>query len=609
MTRIKGLPPQWRTARGEVIDLALVPPGPAGPADPFWERKRGAWLAWREEVVRYRTQVQARCARDPAFRRRELALCAASKPYFVNVWCQVYEERHHQTPFGVGWLPAIQQDYMVEILDWLDARFAASGGVQAVGAISKPRDIAATTTICQWILHGFLFSPVFSAKLISRKEELVDTIGDMDSLLERIASHLFADEDGECPLPLWMRPKGLDEARKLHRQHLKISRPASRNRLRGESTSKRSARGGRSTVAFIDEASYIDNLELLLGAVMDSTQCLILCSSESIETTEVFQDYCKKLKAADVDAVLELEYWMNLFHDAAWLARKRAQAVSEDAFRREQLRDAYAGFTVLIYQDFRDRKVGLGDYPYVAPMPLSVGIDPGFDDECALGWLARDGERDRYRLVEAATWRLQEPEFYAHILAGTWLLPSGAHAEFVFADADYHLMAWTFVLPRPIVCGDPAGWARFTGKTDSFYDRMRRRYFELTQVPLDVRTNYTQEQRTHQARWNALRALLKRLDFNNTPGVRHVKNAIEHYRLEAEQSKGRMSEQRQPRHNWASHPTSMMEFLAVNQELTELLESALIRDDGRRAPGAERVERLVERLNPPERLPTMERAS
>ena len=606
MTQIAGLPTRWTARSGDRLDLSAVPPGPDGPHDPFWAAKRRDYERWYWEVRRYRAKAHAQAAQDHGAQAEELALCAHSPSYFVNVWCQVYEERRGQTPFQPqgGWLPAIQQAYMVDLLAWLGERLAATGGPEAVGAISKPRDIAATTTVCQWLLQHFLFDPVFSAKVISRKEELVDTAGDMDSVLERIASHLFADEDGECRLPRWMRPEGMDDGFKLYRQHLKLARPGNRNRIRGESTSKRSARGGRSTVGFIDECNYIDRLELLLAAIMDSIQCLILVSSESIESTEAFQEYCAKLRAVNPRLVVELDYWMNLYHDDAWLAQKKAQAVNEAAFRREILRDAYAGFTDFIYQEFRERNVAAGDFPYEAPMPLYVGIDPGFDDHTAIGWVAKDAERQRYRLVEAEVWRLQEPEFYAHILAGTWLLPSGEHAEFVFSERDYRLMQWTWTLPRPVVCGDPSGWARKSARADSTYDRMQRRYKELTGRALDIRVNYQQEQRTFQARWNALRSLLRRLDFNDTPGVRHTMHAIAAMQLEAERGM-RMREQREPRHNWASHPASMMEFVAVNLETIELIQSTTALVAGERGAGTTRVDRLVDRLVPVERMPQL----
>jgi hypothetical protein len=606
MAEIEGLPTRWIATDGRRLNLARVPPGPEGPHDPGWVAKRRDYERWYWEVRRYRSKIARICEHDRGAQATEREICAAAPAYFVNVWCQFYEERQGQTPFGAGWLPAIQQEYMVDLLAWLGARLAAPGGMDAVGAISKPRDITATTTICQWLLHGFLFLPVYSAKVISRKEELVDTAGDMDSVLERIASHLFADEDGWCPLPAWMRPEGIDDGFKLYRQHLKLARPGNRNRIRGESTSKRSARGGRSTVGFIDECSYIDRLELLLGAIMDSIQCLILASSESIETTEAFQEYTKKLREHNPRSVLELEYWLNLYHDDLWLAKKKAQAVSEAAFRREILRDAYAGFTDFIYQDFRQSRPAPGDFPYEAPMPLYVGIDPGFDDHTAIGWVAKDTERNRYRLVEARTWRLQEPEFYAHILAGTWLLPTGEHAEFVFADADYRLMQWSWGLPRPTVCGDPSGWARKHAAADSVYDRIQRRYKLITGRALDIRKHYgVNEQRTFQARWNALRALLRRLDFNDTAGCRHVMDAIAAMQLEADRSDGRLREQREPRHNWATHPTSMMEFLAQALELMELLAASTTVVDGERRASRERVGAALERLTPLSRASTL----
>ncbi|MFP3435253.1 hypothetical protein SB781_36435, partial [Paraburkholderia sp. SIMBA_061] len=80
-------------------------------------------------------------------------------------------------------------------------------------------------------VHGFLFEPEHHYGLVSRKEELVDKRGDMDSLFEK-ARYILKQ------LPAWMVPV-------IRHTHMLMNNKEMNSTLAGESTNADIGRGGR----------------------------------------------------------------------------------------------------------------------------------------------------------------------------------------------------------------------------------------------------------------------------------------------------------------------------------------------------------------------------
>jgi len=111
----------------------------------------------------------------------------------------------------------------------------------------------------------------------------------------------------------------------------------------------------------------------------------------------------------------------------------------------------------------------------------------------------------------------------------------------------------------------PQGTNRFTGKRDSWYDKMDDWSFEHAKRYLPVITGWDPDQRIFSGRRQALQRLLPRLDFNDTPGCRAFLRALQDYRFE-NHSRARVAEQVKPLHNANSHPVAALEYFAVNIE-------------------------------------------
>jgi hypothetical protein len=121
--------------------------------------------------------------------------------------------------------------------------------------------MALSCTLC-------LFTPELSIGWGSRKAELVDTLGDPDSLLEKARMFMSL-------LPVefrggWVRDK--------HSTHMKIEFPESGSIITGEGGDK-IGRGGRQSIYFVDEAAHLERPKLIDAALSATTDCRIDLSS------------------------------------------------------------------------------------------------------------------------------------------------------------------------------------------------------------------------------------------------------------------------------------------------------------------------------------------
>lgn len=117
------------------------------------------------------------------------------------------------------------------------------------GHLDKSRDlgaswIATTFTVACWLTAPS--SQPFLCTFGSRKEDLVDKIGDGDTLLEKVRITLRM-------VPGWMLPKGFSFAKNA--TYLRITNVVTGSMIKGESANDDFARGGRQTMVIFDEGA------------------------------------------------------------------------------------------------------------------------------------------------------------------------------------------------------------------------------------------------------------------------------------------------------------------------------------------------------------------
>lgn len=166
---------------------------------------------------------------------------------FIDDWCVTYDPRNIGTDFPTL-MPFVLFKRQKELIRFL---YECSRDREN-GAIEKCRDAGATWVCCAFSIWLLLFSDGGSIGWGSRKETLVDKIGDPDSIFEKMRILIKS-------LPSFFIPKGYKE--KEHASYMRIINTNNSATITGESGDN-IGRGGRKSIYFKDEAQPLDSLIL-----------------------------------------------------------------------------------------------------------------------------------------------------------------------------------------------------------------------------------------------------------------------------------------------------------------------------------------------------------
>lgn len=184
---------------------------------------------------------------------------------FINDWCTTYDPRNASvkdkpTLMAFKLFPR-QEEYVL----WLLGRIEGKRG----GSVEKCRDAGITEVSTAFSVWAWRFVDGFSIGWGSRKELLVDRIGDPDSIFEKLRNKIKY-------LPSFFLPKGFNE--KDHFNYMKIINPENGNTITGEAGIN-IGRGGRKSMYFVDESAHMEKQEAVAAALGDNTNCEIHISS------------------------------------------------------------------------------------------------------------------------------------------------------------------------------------------------------------------------------------------------------------------------------------------------------------------------------------------
>lgn len=183
-------------------------------------------------------------------------LCRNDIAYFCNRFVKTYDPRC--TPASIPFTLFIKQE---QFLVWLSERDANGEN----GLAEKSRDVGFTWLCCVYALHCWLFRDGDSTGFGSRKLDLVDKIGNLDTILEKIR---FALRN----LPAFLRPEGFVSGK--HDGYCKIVNPANGNMITGEGGDQ-IGRGGRQTRYFVDESAFLEHPQLVESSLSATTNVRI----------------------------------------------------------------------------------------------------------------------------------------------------------------------------------------------------------------------------------------------------------------------------------------------------------------------------------------------
>lgn len=317
----------------------------------------------------YKAIMQARqgrfraCKNDKELRQGSKLYYASRPGHFVNDWGVTYDPRNVNKGLP-ALVPFSLFPRQFELIDFFqDCRLHGESGL-----VEKARDTGVTWCAVGYTYHLFYFVPGSSIGWGSRKEQLVDRLGDIDSIFEKI--RVFINY-----LPKWFLPAGFDVRK--HVGYMKIINPENGNTITGEAGDN-IGRGGRKTVYFKDESAYYERPEKIEGALGDNTDCQIDISSVRGNTLYERRRFAGETWEPEhkietgVTRVFIFDWRDHPGKDQAWYDRRRKKA------EREGLSHVFAQEVDRDYTASADGVVIKGEW-------LKACIDAhkvlGFDDD------------------------------------------------------------------------------------------------------------------------------------------------------------------------------------------------------------------------------------
>lgn len=370
-------------------------------------------LAWRQvQLARFDSDPNIGLAAREYYR-------AGRCVEFITHWCDTYDPRRAQSLDRVDGarmthMPFIPFKRQVELIEFIFACLAA----EAPGLVEKSRDMGATWICCAISVYLFLFWPGAAVGWGSRKQELVDELGNPDSIFEKMRMLLRR-------LPPVFLPKGFSDR---YMPFMKIINPETGAVIAGE-IGDNIGRGGRSLVYFKDEASHYERPEKIEAALADNTRVPIDISSVN-GPGNVFH---RKREAGvlwepdrsavqDATNVFIMDWSDHPEKTPEWYERRRRRAVNEGlrhVFAQEVMRDYLAAVEGVIIDpehvaaaiDAHKKIEGLDDGGWTGALDVADGgIDAnalatrkGVVLRSLAEWAARDtGVTARHAIAQCA---------------------------------------------------------------------------------------------------------------------------------------------------------------------------------------------------------------
>lgn len=183
---------------------------------------------------------------------------------FINDWCLTYDPRNAATSKPTI-MPFILFKRQKEFIQFLQECLRD----QQSGLVEKTRDVGITWLCCGFSVWLWLFTPGASVGWGSRKEALVDRIGDPDSIFEKMRMIIRY-------LPKYFLPKKFNVDKDT--SYMKMVNPENSATITGEAGDN-IGRGGRKLIYFKDESAHYERPEKIEAALSHNTNVQIDLSS------------------------------------------------------------------------------------------------------------------------------------------------------------------------------------------------------------------------------------------------------------------------------------------------------------------------------------------
>lgn len=242
----------WQFRQGETS--AIAPWKPRALNHVEWPPDYNGVYAWREQML---NELEA----SPDMLASAKAYYSIHRKEFIMHWMDTYDPRKT----GIKWMPFIFFARQSEFIDFLEELRRD----QESGLVEKCRDAGATWLACGYSVASWLFIDNDAIGWGSRKEILVDKLGDPDSIFEKMRLIIRR-------MPAIWLPKGLKE--KEHLTFMKCINPQNGSVIAGEAGDN-IGRGGRKSIYFKDESAHYERPQKVEAALGDNTRVQVDISS------------------------------------------------------------------------------------------------------------------------------------------------------------------------------------------------------------------------------------------------------------------------------------------------------------------------------------------
>jgi len=258
-----------------------------------------------------RASLLQRAEQSPALQALLLAYCKKDIVFWFNHFCWTFDPRAAQ-PHRPFRLYPYQEKALRQIVT------AIENGEDLL--IEKSRDMGVSWLVLLAFQYLWLFRPGANFHLGSRKEDFVDTRGDISTLMEKLRYNLDW-------LPAWMKPEGFD--RRLHDNIQKLVNPANGNVITGESSNLNFGRGGRYKAVLFDEFPFWPGQDAAFASAGQSSPCRLVVGTPYGKANRF-----AGLRFSGLIKVLSIHWREHPDKDALWYEQQKKR-MSEDEVARE----------------------------------------------------------------------------------------------------------------------------------------------------------------------------------------------------------------------------------------------------------------------------------
>lgn len=307
-----------------------------------------------DQNVEFRLGLVAKAEKSGEIQGLLNGICADDILFWVNCFAMTYNPR--KTPSTLPFLTYAYEDTL--ILELVEAVRS-----QKDILIEKSRDMGVTWCVLLvytwfWQFHGegqdFLVG--------SRKEQYIDVVGNMDTLMEKVR-FLIRNQ------PKWMRPKGFDF--KTHSNYMRILNPATKSTITGEATNNNFSRGGRRRSIFMDEFAFWECDQSAWRASADSSNSRI-----AVSTPYGYNNQFAKLRHSGSINVKTLHWKLHPEKDQEWYDNECKRRNNDSVEIAQELDINYEGSEQGVLFDFNEMKKAVRNEPVMSQDRKVVALDP-----------------------------------------------------------------------------------------------------------------------------------------------------------------------------------------------------------------------------------------